>query len=86
MWLAEKGCGELVEGIWQANYEVVGEKKVLRKLDTCSRELTHWSKECFGNIKHKLKKKKKKQLSQAKRRAARGGGELGCAFAIKEGN
>ena len=59
MWLAEKGCGELVEGIWQANYEVVEEKKVLRKLDTCSRELTRWSKECFGNIKHKLKKKKK---------------------------
>ena len=23
MWLADKGCGELVEGIWQANYDVV---------------------------------------------------------------
>ena len=59
MWLADKGCGELVEGIWQANYDVVKEKKVLRKLDTCSKELTRWSKECFGNIKHKLEKKKK---------------------------
>ena len=85
MWLAKKGYGELAEGIWQANYEVVEEKKVLKKLDTCSSELTHWSKECFGNIKHKLEKRKK-QLSQAKRRAARGGGGLECAFAIKEGN
>ena len=85
MWLAEKGCGELVEGIWQVNYDVVEEKKVLRKLDTCSRELTHWSKECFGNIKHKLEKKKK-QLSQVERRTAQGGGGLRCAFAIKEGN
>ena len=73
MWLAEKGCRELVEGIWQANYDVVEEKKVLRKLDTCSRELTRWSKECFGNIKNKLEKKKK-QLSQAERRVAQVGG------------
>ena len=59
MWLAEKGCGELVEGIWQANYDVVEEKKVIRKLDTCSKELTRWSRECFGNIKQELEKKKK---------------------------
>ncbi|XP_075640491.1 uncharacterized protein LOC142612260 [Castanea sativa] len=50
MWLADKGYGELVERIWQANYDVVDEKMVLIKLDTCSKELTRWSKECFGNI------------------------------------
>ena len=73
MWLADKGCGELVEGIWQANYDVVKERKVLRKLDTCSRELTRWSKECFGNIRQELGKKKK-QLSQDERKATQDGG------------
>ncbi|KAL0001322.1 hypothetical protein SO802_015103 [Lithocarpus litseifolius] len=73
MWLADKGRGELVEEVWQASYDVIEEKKVLRKIDTCGMKLSRWSKECFGNIKHELEKKKK-LLSQAERRAVQGGG------------
>ena len=29
MWLADRGCGELMEGVWLAHYDEVEEKKVI---------------------------------------------------------
>ena len=82
MRLANRGCGELVEGVWQAHYDGVKEKKVLRKLDTCSKELTRWSRECFGNIKQELEKKNK-LLSQAERRVVQGVGGSDLILQLK---
>ena len=82
MWLTDRGCEELVEGVWQAHYDEVEEKKVIRKLDTCSKESTRWSRECFGNIKQELEKKKK-LLSQAKRRAVQGVGGSDLILQLK---
>lgn len=58
MWLADKGCGEIVEGIWQVNYDVTKNKRVLKKIETCGKELTRWSRDCLGNIRKRKKKKK----------------------------
>ena len=40
MWLADKECGEVVEGVWQARMEGTENTKVLRKIETCGKELT----------------------------------------------
>ena len=58
MWLADKGCGEIVERIWQVNYDVTKNKRVLMKIETCGKELTRWSRDCLGNIRKRKKKKK----------------------------
>ena len=33
--------------------------KVLNKIDKCGRELSRWSKKCFGSVRRELEKKKK---------------------------
>lgn len=43
MWLADKGCGEVVEGVWLSNIGGTEYTQVLRKIDSCGRELTKWS-------------------------------------------
>lgn len=59
MWLADKGCGKIVEGVWQASYEGVENTRVLRKIESCRNELTRWSWNCFSNVKRELEKKRK---------------------------
>ena len=68
MWLADKGCGEVVEGVWQARVEGTEDTKVLRKIATCGKELTRWSQERFGNIRNELAKKRK-ELARVERQA-----------------
>ena len=60
MWLGDKGCGEMVEGVWQISYEEAGNSRVIRKVENCGKVLTKWSKDCFGNIKKQLEKKKER--------------------------
>ena len=79
VWLADKGCGEVVEGVWLASVEENNDKTVIKKIDTCGKELTRWSKESFGNIRHALKKKRK-ELARAERQALQGG----CAVRLVE--
>lgn len=43
MWLGDKGCGKIVEGVWQASYEGAENTRVLRKIESCRNELTRWS-------------------------------------------
>ena len=40
MWLADNGCGETVEGVWQARYDEAKNLKVIRKIENCGKELT----------------------------------------------
>ena len=77
MWLADKGCGEIAEGVWEARVEGNEETKVLRKIATCGKELTRWSKECFGNVRNQLAKKRK-ELARVERQALQGG----CAIRL----
>ena len=62
VWLADKGCGEVVEGVWLASVKENDDKTVMRKIVTCGNELTKWSKECFGNIRNELAKKRREFL------------------------
>ena len=59
MWLVDKGCGETIEGVWQASYEGAENARVLRKIESCGKELTRWSRNCFGNVRRELEKKRK---------------------------
>ena len=40
MWLGDKGCGEAVEGVWQARYDEEGNTRVIRKVENCRKALT----------------------------------------------
>ena len=42
MWLGDKGCGETVEGVWQANYDDAENRRVLQKLENCGKALIRW--------------------------------------------
>ena len=70
MWLADKGCGETVEGVWQASYEGSENLKVIRKIEKCGKELTFWSRNNFGNVRRELVKKRR-ELNRAEQQAVR---------------
>ena len=75
--MADKGCGEVVEGVWLASAEENDDKTVMRKIATYGKELMRWSKECFGNIRNELAKKRK-ELARVERQALQGG----CAIRL----
>ena len=75
--MADKGCGEVVEGVWLASVKENDDKTVMRKIVTCGNELTKWSKECFGNIRNESAKKRR-ELAQVERQALQGG----CAIRL----
>ena len=75
--MADKGCSEVVEGVWLASAEENDDKMVMRKIATYGKELTRWSKECFGNIRNELAKKRR-ELARVKRQALQGG----CAIRL----
>lgn len=54
MWLSDKGCGEVVEGVWLSNIGGTKNTQVLRKIDLCGKELTNWSQNHFGSIRKEL--------------------------------
>ena len=49
-WLADKGCGEVVEGVWLSNFGGAENTRVLKKIDSCGKELTNWSQKHFGSV------------------------------------
>ena len=75
--MADKGCSEMVEGVWLASAEENDDKTVMRKIATYGKELMRWSKECFGNIRNELAKKRK-ELARVERQALQGG----CAIRL----
>ena len=85
MWLADKGCGETVEGVWQASFEGFVSSKVIRKIERCGKELTLWSRNKFGNIRRELVKKRK-ELNRAEQQAVRTGLSFRVVLLKKEIN
>ena len=57
--MVDKGCGETIEGIWEASYDEGDNRRVLRKIENYGKELTRWSQKCFGNVRKELEKKRK---------------------------
>ncbi|XP_075636813.1 uncharacterized protein LOC142609058 [Castanea sativa] len=39
MWMSERGCREMVEAIWQTSYSDPVGGKVIKKIETCKKEL-----------------------------------------------
>ena len=85
MWLADKGFGEIIEGLWQASYDGAKKTKVIWKLENYGKELTRWSRNCFGNIQRKLERKRK-ELTWVGRLALQGGGSFRVVQLQKEIN
>ena len=85
MWLADKGCGETVEGVWEASYDEGDNRRMLRKIENCGKELTWWSQECFRNVRKELQKKRK-ELARAEKLALQTGNSLWVVQIQKEIN
>ena len=45
--------------------------KGVKKIVKCGKELTRWSKRCFGSVQKELEKKKREQLKEAEQRVVR---------------
>ena len=72
MWMADKGCGATIEGLWKKNFEEPRTELLLKKIDKCGLELTWWSKRNFGSLCKELERKIK-LLAKIEKHAARTG-------------
>ena len=61
MWLTNKGCNDTVEAVWKERVVDSWDTRVTNKIDKCGRELSRWSKKCFGSVRRVLEKKKKEK-------------------------
>ena len=58
MWLADKGCSDMVKAKWcREDNDILG-FGVTQKIDRCGKALTQWSRRCFGSVRKDLQKKK----------------------------
>lgn len=58
MWLTDKGCNDIVEAVWKERVVDPWDTRVINKIDKSGRELSRWSKKCFGSVRWELEKKK----------------------------
>ena len=72
MWPTDEGCTNTVEVMWRERVVDSWDTRVLNKIDKCGRQLTRWSKKCFGSVRRELENKCK-QLKQVENVAARTG-------------
>ena len=69
MWPTDEGCTNTVEVMWRERVVDLWDTRVLNKIDKCGRQLTRWSKKCFGSVRRELENKCK-QLKQVEKVAA----------------
>lgn len=58
MWMTDMGCSEKIEAIWSERSIDPWDTRVIKKIEKCGKELSWWSKKCFGNVPKELEKKK----------------------------
>ena len=58
MWLADKGCADMVKAEWCREDNNILGFGVTQKIDWCGKALTQWSRRCFGSVRKDLQKKK----------------------------
>ena len=85
MWLTDEGCTSTVEAVCKERVVDPWDTRVLSKIDKCGRELTQWSKKCFGSVKRELENKRK-QLKQVENKAARTGNSTRMKLLEREVN
>lgn len=59
MWMTDMGCSEKIEAIWSERSTDPWDTRVIKKIEKCGKELSWWSKKCFGNVPKELDKKNK---------------------------
>ena len=59
MWLPDKGCIEVVEAVWSSQDCLDPNTRVVQKIEKCWKELKHWSKVHFGNVRSELNLKRR---------------------------
>ena len=72
MWLSDKGCTEVVEAVWSSQEGLDPNVRVVQKIEKCGKELTHWSKLHFGNVRSELNLKRR-LLIKAEKEALQSG-------------
>ena len=85
MWLTDEGCTSTVEAMCRERVVDPWDTRVLNKIDKCGRELTRWSKKCFGSVRRELENKRK-QLKQVENEAARTGNSTRMKLLEREVN
>ncbi|XP_030945861.1 uncharacterized protein LOC115970359 [Quercus lobata] len=58
MWLADKGCSDMVKVEWCREDNDIAGFGVTQKINRCGKALTQWSQRCFGSVRKDLQKKK----------------------------
>ncbi|XP_075665213.1 uncharacterized protein LOC142634846 [Castanea sativa] len=59
MWLSDSSCEEVVYSVWGSGSGLGDGGNILRKVERCGKELGHWEKNVFGNVRMELNRLKK---------------------------
>ena len=58
MWLFEERCTEIVEATWSHHDFGTNDSNILRRVESCGKELAWWNRNIFGNVRRELEKKR----------------------------
>lgn len=58
MWLSDERCTEIVEAIWSHHDFGTNDSNILRRVESCGKELAWWNRNIFGNVRRELEKKR----------------------------
>ena len=58
MCLFEERCIEIVEATWSHHDFDTNDSNILRRVESCGKELAWWNRNIFGNVRRELEKKK----------------------------
>lgn len=72
MWFSDESCVETVEASWSSPTHGTSDCSILKRVDTCGRDIAWWNRNIFGNVKKDLEKKRA-LLIQAERVAQESG-------------
>ena len=82
MWLSDQCCTEIVEASWSHHDFGTNDSNILRRVESCGKELAWWNRNIFGNVRRELEKKRA-LLTQAES-AARNSGSNHRVRALRE--
>ena len=72
MWLSNERCAETVESSWSSSQHRTSDNSILKRVETCGKNLAWWNWNIFGNARKELDKKRS-LIIQAKSAAVENG-------------
>ena len=72
MWLSDERCAEIMEASWSSSQYKTNDSSILKRVETCGKNLAWWNRNIFGNERKELDKKRS-LLIQAESAALKSG-------------